>query len=306
VSKSSRRIFTFVFSLLYHPGSFAFWIMVRFISAIFPMLSIYLFSNIIKLLETGISYSQIIPQVLIILFVLVIDNYTRILSVHKLQYLISNTEFAIHKFMINGLKSDSRDERHASIQAIRNFGEAVRGMLELIRQPGIDSVVSLIVIPTILLFVDFRAFIIEISYILVYYFTDIYTTHKYTRLKDFQDAKTESYYAALVDNNDIELESNAYTRHFYRLCNWGFIEWFSLQNIAVSFYSLSLLYQIYLVSSGQSLLSNLVLVMGYMSQTQTLLNNFSTIKDRLADTQVALTRLAKSDQIAVIDLDDLV
>jgi hypothetical protein len=46
--------------------------------------------------------------------------------------------------------------------------------------------------------------------------------------------------------------------------------------------------------------------MGYISQTQTFLNDISTIRDRLTDTKVALTRLAKSEHINVIDLDDLV
>ncbi len=306
MSKSSRKIIQFVTSLLFQPNAFIFWLFIRFISALFPMLSIYLFSDIIRQLETGISLDLIIPRAVLILFVYLIDNYTRLLSVHKIQFLISNTEFAIHKYMILGLDTQSKSDRHASIQAIRNFGEAVRGTLELIRQPGIDSFVSMITIPLILLFIDFRAFILEIAYILIYFFADLYTTHNYLRIKDFQDAKTESYYASLVDSNDIDLESAAYTRNYQRLCNWGFIEWFTLQNIAVTFYVIILIYQIYLVSTGETHLSRLVLIMGYISQTQTFLNDISIIRDRLTDTKVALTRLARSEHINVIDLDDLV
>jgi hypothetical protein len=93
--------------------------------------------------------------------------------------------------MILGLDTQSKSDRHASIQAIRNFGEAVRGTLELIRQPGIDSFVSMITIPLILLFIDFRAFILEIAYILIYFFADLYTTHIITnqRFSGCQDRK---------------------------------------------------------------------------------------------------------------------
>ena len=287
-------------------SAFAFWFFIRLLSALFPMLSIYLFSYTIQLLETHASWRDLALQIVIILLVYIVDNLTRLLSVYKLQYLISNTEFAIHRFTIESLQVENKTDRHASIQAIRNFGEAVRGTLELIRQPGVDSIVSLIVIPSILFFVDFRAFTLEIAYILIYFFTDSYTTNRYIHLKEIQDSRTESYYAALQDTNDIDLESTTFSRHYHRLCNWGFVEWFSLQNIAVTFYSLILFLQIYLVYTGEKNLSGLLLVMGYISQTQVFLNNFSTIKDRLADTQVALTRLAKNDTISAIDLDDLV
>ena len=46
--------------------------------------------------------------------------------------------------------------------------------------------------------------------------------------------------------------------------------------------------------------------MGYVIETQVLLNSFSSIKDALADMFVGLEHLAKNNDISVIDIDDLI
>jgi len=202
------------------------------------------------------------------------------------------------------LRAPDKNIRHQTIQAIRNLGEAVRTTLEIVRQPGIDSFVSLIAIPAIILFLDFRIFIFEVAYILVYYFTDVFTTERYSRLKDIQNQKTELYYARLQESNQVRSESKTYIDHYRHLCNWGFLEWFSLQNIAVGFYTLILFYLARQFFLGYKQISDLVLIMGYVSSTQTFLNSISTVKDRLTDAKVALDRLSRNHLFGV-DFSDL-
>ncbi|MGI5841104.1 MAG: hypothetical protein ACOX6N_02745 [Patescibacteria group bacterium] len=304
MTRETREIIRFILKLVCHKNSFFFWVLIRFISALFPMLSIYLYSRVIKYLETGASLDQIYLLITAIISVFIFDNLSRLLSIHSLNSIISQTELGIHQFMIIGLKTYNKKIRHEVVQAIRNFGEAVRTTLELIRQPGIDAVVSFAVVPTILLFIDIRIFILEIAYIVTYYFVDVYTTEKYTKLKDVQNQKTEVYYAKLQDSNRIKKESLEFTNHFKKLCRWGFVEWFSLQNIAVSFYTIILFYLIHQVQSDQKQISDLVLIMGYVTSTQVFLNNLSSVKDRLADTKVALSRLADSKYLMSVGLND--
>jgi ABC-type multidrug transport system fused ATPase/permease subunit len=154
--------------------------------------------------------------------------------------------------------------------------------------------------------VDFPSFVIVIAYTSIYLLVDTYTTQRYAQLKDIQNSKTEAYYAKLQDSNDFDLEQISYTRHFKRLTRWGFTEWFALQNSAVFFYCLNLFYLIYAVYSGQNDLSHLVLVMGYVTQTQTFLNSFSQIKDSFTDMDVGLKHLAKNEAISAINLEDLI
>jgi ABC-type multidrug transport system fused ATPase/permease subunit len=304
MNRDTREIVRLILKFIEHKPSFFFWTFVRFVSALFPMLSIYLFSLVIKYLDNQTSFSQLIQLILIIIIVFILDNFTRLLSIYCLQDLISQTEFGIHRLLTVNLRSPDKKVRHKTIQAIRNLGEAVRTTLEIIRQPGIDSFVSLIAIPSILLFLDFKVFILEVAYVLVYYFTDVFTTERYSSLKDIQNQRTEVYYAKLQESNEIESESKTYTRHFKDLCRWGFVEWFSLQNIAVSFYTLILFYLASEFYHGSKQISDLVLIMGYISSTQVFLNSLSTVKDRLADTKVALRRLAKNPLLSV-DFSDL-
>jgi ABC-type multidrug transport system fused ATPase/permease subunit len=306
MSKKTRQVVKLIFQIIQNKPVFIFWVVIRFISAIFPLITIYLFSKTINLVETKSDFSTIFFYIVAIFVIRIIDNFTRIRSVTKLDECISNIGFDIHNYFISDLKSETKLERHESVQAIRNFAEATAWTLKLFCQPGIDSIISLISIPIILLFVDFKVFILEIAYIIIYYAIDYYTTQHYANFKDIQDTKTEIYYAKLQETNDVDLEQKTFSRHFSRLTNWCFTEWFTLQNTAIFFYVLIFAYLIISVSAGVKLISELVLIISYISSTQSYLNSFSEIKDSMADMSVAVNHLAKNKSITTIDSDDLV
>ncbi len=306
MSHETRKVFKFVLKIISNRTGFFFWTFVRFISAILPLITIYLYSLVIKQLETNLSLSAVVLTIILTFIIRIIDNYTRLISITRLEDVISNIGFDIHNYFLSDLASKSKEDRHAAVQAVRNFSDASSVTLNLIKQPGIDSVVSFLFIPFILLSQDFPSFIITIAYIVIYEVIDLYTTQRYFQLKDIQNSKTEAYYAKLQDSNDFDLEQTSYNRHFNRLCKWGFTEWFALQNSAVFFYCLNLFYLVYQVSTNQKDISDLVLIMGYVTQTQTFLNSFSQIKDSLTDMNVGLKHLAKNEAISAIDLEDLI
>ena len=269
------------------------------------MVTIYQFSHIIKLIETKTDLRTLFFYLILIFLVRIVDNYLRILSTFKLDFLISNLSFDIHNFFLINFNPLQKEDRHLSIQAIRNFTDATVQTLTVFKQPGIDSIVSTIFIPTALFFIDFKAFVLIVAYITIYLLINIFTNQRYKELRDFQNTKTEAYFAKIQETNDVELEQSTFTRHFKRFTNWNFIEWFTLQNTAVFFYSLFLLYQIYQVISGTSHISDLVLVMGYVTQTQTFLNSFTDISLGLGDMYIALKHLAKNEFISVVNFEDL-
>ena len=284
---------------------FFFWYLVRIFSALLPLYTIYLFGQAIKLLENHASLKQLFYHLFLFCFIRLLDNFTRLVSIYKIEYLIFEIEFSIHQFLCFGLKAKNKEKRHQTVQAVRNFSEAVRNTFGILRQPGIDGLVSFVSIPVILYFLDFKVFIAEIAYIATYYVVDVYTTQRYSRLKNIQNAQIETYYARLQDSNKVDKERRSFLSHLKKLCNWGFYEWNFLQDTAVIFYSLILLYLIYTVSIGQKQISDLVLIMGYIASTQAFLNNISSIKDRLADTKVALTRLVANKSVSSVNLSDL-
>jgi hypothetical protein len=306
MSRNSRKVITFLLRLTTNKASFFFWLCIRFISAIFPLITIYQFSEVIKQIEQRQSLHQISVSVFLIFIVRIVDNFLRLKSITKLEYEISSISFDVHNFFLSDLQADSKEDRHTAVQAIRNFSDACSTTLNLIKQPGIDSLVSLIFVPAILFALDFHIFILTIAYILVYYFIDFYTTQRYGQLKDILNNKTELYYAKLQDDNDFDLEQSTWSRHFHRLTHWGFVEWTLLQNIAVFFYSAIFLYLIGLTATGVKQLSDVVLIMGYVTQTQVLLNSFSSIQDSFTDMHVGLERLAKNQTVSAVDLNDLV
>lgn len=303
--RETRQLIRLIVRLIKTKNSFFFWFFIRFISTFLPLISVYLFSIIIRQLENGLPVNQIIFTLISLLFVYLSDNFTRLLSIHKLGYIISNTEFGIHQFLLAGVNTQDKKVRHETVQTVRNFSEAVRTTLEIIRQPGLDSLVSLFTIPLLLYFLDFKVFILALAYIAVYLFTDQYTTEKYVALKDIQNAKTEVYFAKLQDSNDVKTEDHQYQHQFQKLCSWNFLEWFTLQNIAVIFYSLVFLYLIFKTTHQLDQISDVVLIMSYIALIQTHLNSISNIKDRLADTEVALERLSNCRDCLSVDLSDL-
>lgn len=306
MNKKTKKIIKLMWQIIENKKRFLFWFTVRFFSVFLPLLTIYLFSKVINLVEIKADFSSIFFLILVTLAIKIIDNFTRLRSVTKLDECISDIGFDIHNYFIKDLKSETKLERNESIQAIRNFSDATALTLKLLRQPGIDSIISLITIPFIMLSVDARISILEVVYIIVYFVIDYYTTQRYIILKDFQNTKVESYYAKFQETNDIDLEQRTFSRHYTRLSNWFFTEWFTLQNTAVFFYILIFVYLIISVYTGTKLISDLILVMTYVTSTQTYLNSASEVKDSLADVDVAVNHLAKNKAISVIDFDDLV
>lgn len=295
--QKDKHIFSLILGLVEHKAALLFWYAVRFFSALLPLYTIYLFGQAIKLLENHASLNHIVRHLLFILFIRLFDNLTRLLSIHRLEYYIQQTELSLHQFLIYGLKTKTKDQRHQIIQAVRNFGEAVRTTLYIIRQPGIDGLVSFFTVPIILFFLDFRIFVLDIAYIATYCVLDVYTTQRYSKLKNSQNAHVETYYAKLQDSNNVAKEHQSFLFHLKKLCRWGFIEWILLQNTAVCFYFLIFFYLSYTVFTGQKQISDLVLIMGYIANTQTFLNHLSGIKDRLADCKAALSRLAANGSL---------
>ncbi len=305
VSQTIKSI-NFVFQHVTQKGEFLFWLIIRLISAVLPLVSIYQFSHLIRLIESKSEISILLYYLLLIVIVRLVDNLLRLRSTTKLDYLISNIGFDVHNFFLIDFKPVSKEDRHASIQAIRNFAEAAVKTLTIFKQPGIDSAVSILFIPVALYLVDLRSFVLIITYIIVYSLINYYATQRYKALRDFQNTKTETYYAKLQENNDVDLEQATFTRHFKRLTDWTFVEWFALQNTAVIFYAIFLVYQIYLVVAGTSQISDIILIVGYVNQTQSFLNSFTEIWYGLEDMSVALQHLAKNQSVSAISLEDLV
>lgn len=306
MSHRTRQVIAFLLRISKNKHPFFFWFFVRFISAILPLVTIYQFAGVIQQIENRQSLYTIFISILWMLAVRLLDNLLRLKSVYRLEHEISGIAFDIHNYFLTDLKSESKEERHAAIQAIRNFSDAASVTLNLTKQPGIDALVSVIFIPAILFTLDFHIFILVVAYILVYCAIDYYTTQRYARLKDIVNNKTESYYAKLQDSNDFDLEQRTWSRHFNRLCFWNEKEWSYLQNISVLFYIITFLYLASQTVNGGKQISDVILIMSYVSQTQVFLNNFSAIQDSLTDMLVGLERLAQNKSVSVISLEDLI
>lgn len=304
ISKETRDTIKYILHFIEDKRSFAFWFFIRILSVLIPPVSIYLFSRVIKCLETNCDFQRILFLIIITFISYIIDNFLRLLSIHQLQYLINKSESDIQLFFVRSLHAQRKRDRHQAIQSIRNFSEAARLTMEYIKQPGIDGFVSLFYLPLIIFFLDFKVFIFEIAYILIYYFADIYTTEVYSKIKEVQNKRLETYYAKLQDTNDVAFETTLLNKEYLHLTYWGFWEWFSLQNIAVTFFTIVFAYLVIEVYKGQKHISDIFLIASYLTSTQVFLNSISQVKDGLANTKVALSRLSQSKSCSV-DFSDL-
>lgn len=304
MSKETRDTIKCILRFIEDKRSFTFWFFIRIVSVLIPPISVYLFSRVIKNLETTRDVRQIIILISLTFCTYILDNFLRLISIHQLQYLINKSELDIQLFFVRNLHTQRKRDRHQAIQSIRNFSEAARLTMEFLRQPGIDGFISLFYLPLIVFFLDFKVFIIQIAYILVYYFTDVYTTEVYSKIKEVQNKRLETYYAKLQDTNDIVYETTLLNKEYLRLNRWGFLEWFFLQNIAVTFFTVIFAYLVVGVYRGQKHISDIFLITSYLSSTQVFLNSISQVKDGLANTKIALSRLSQSKSTSV-DFSDL-
>jgi len=99
--KKTKFTILLVFKIIQDKKRFLFWLGVRLFSALLPLLTTYLFSKVIADIENKIIFSSIFFLILLILIVRVVDNFTRIRSVYRLDECISDIGFDIHNYLIN-------------------------------------------------------------------------------------------------------------------------------------------------------------------------------------------------------------
>ncbi len=305
MSQDTIRTLRLIYRLTKDKKPFIFWLIIRIISALFPIATIYFFSQVIRAIENKDSLNTILLTVVVVFISRLLDNYTRIISTKKLDYIIVKIQLDIQEILVSSIKTEDKKMRHKAVQSVRNFADASVTMLSIFKQPGIDALVSFFAIPAILLVKDFAIFILQLAYVISYYFIDIYTTGRYVNFKNKHNSRIESYYAKLQTTKNFKYESTTLSSITQKLHNWGITEWFLLQNTAVIFYVIALAYLVYSVSVGLKPISDLVLIIGYIDSTQVFLNNISGIKDSMADTKVALHRLLDDNKSLAVDYDDL-
>jgi len=134
--RSVPKVFKFIFKVITDRSALLFWTMVRFISAVLPLITIFLYSRVISQLELKLPLKTIILTIFLIFLVRLADNYLRLISISKLEELINGLSFDIHNYFLSDLKSENRVERNATVQAIRNFSDATSTPLTLLSNPA--------------------------------------------------------------------------------------------------------------------------------------------------------------------------
>ncbi len=305
MSNDTLKTLKLIFKLIQNKKPFCVWLLVRFISALFPIVTIFLFSRVVNGLEVGSDLKILSQLIIFVLISRLLDNFTRLISTSKLDHVINDIQLDIQNILVSNIRAPDKKSQHKAVQAVRNFSDAAGTTLSIFKQPGIDAVVSFVTIPIILLFLDFKVFVFQIAYIVIYYFTDVYTTEKYTVLKNKHNSTIESYFAKLQTTKKFKFEKTLTSNSFKKVTNWSIIEWSLLQNIAVFFYIITLAYLVYSFTLGSKSIADIVLIVGYMDSTQVFLNNISSIKDSMANTKVALHRLLDNNKSLTVDYDDL-
>lgn len=305
MTKESRQVALLILRFIEERRNFIFFLLLRIISVLIPPLSVNFFTKSLHCIETNCGQTTLITQLAITISSLFVANTLREISLHNIQYLINKAECDVQSVLIAGFNSKTTKTRHVLIQSMRNFSEAARTTMESLLGPGIDGLVLLIYIPFLTFFVDFRIFIIQIAYICLFYFVDVYTTDKYKDRRDDLDKNIENYYAKLQDSNKIDEENTALVNGYQNIYTFTMWEWLSLQNINAFFYSSILVFLIISLQNKEKQISDVVLLTSYLASTQSFLVTLSQVRDKLTDTKVALRRLLKSRAYNSVGFEDL-
>lgn len=306
MSKETRQAIKLILNFISGKQTFYFWLSIRALSVLLPPISLYLFSRVIHCLEFKCPTTDTQGLLFFTIISYVIYNFLKVISMHRLHFLTNRAECDIQGYLVDGLHTKTNKKRHTLIQSIRNFSEAARQTMEVLLNPGIDGIVSLFYLPILVLLTDFRVFIIQGAFILVYYFTDIYTTDHYKRRRDELDKSIEDYYAKLQDSNTVDTENTHLILNYASLSHWNIIEWLTLDNIATVFYGLSLVYLVASYLNGEKEVSQIILLASYFTSTRVFMEAITSVKDKLTDTKVALRRLLRSKHYLSLDFEDLV
>lgn len=210
---------------------FAIWSIVLAISSFGPVVSVYLVTEIINYLADDPSVTDTLLLLIgTLLFVVMADNISRLLAKTRLARIIYAIEFETQIFLINAVSS-SRVGRERMIKAVVNLTDALRSLLVHVKESGISAITRIILIPTVLFTRNKTVFMLEITYILLYFSLDYFTTRRYKRKVDAVNDQLEKYFEKILKKSD-KIPFVRLLRAITDKENFTFWEWTSLQNLS--------------------------------------------------------------------------
>lgn len=265
----------------------------RTLSAIDPLIETYLISLFVKILENNPNFNFIVWLIIAFFINRVVGNFLRgggktIMS-NFLETVIIELEERLVYFIDPRVK-----DRKAEIQAIRNLTQSLKRFSEYMKDVGIESIVSLFVIPGILFFVDFNIFLFTAGFLIIHFSITIFVSNKYEQDYEKFDASTENYYGKLQDSNEILKEANIVKKSIHRVQKVAFYMWEILQNTSAIYIALVILVVILEIMQGNRKISHLVLIYGYIKTLNLTIMQVSTLFSSVMEIKAGKIRLFKA------------
>lgn len=285
-------VIKFLRILLQHRKMFLFWSIVLAISAVGPVLNVYL---VTELINDVVEYQEITQTALSLLVGIFLvdffDNTLRLLSKTRIAKICYSIQFETQVFLMKVI-SPKETSREKVIKAIENLTNSLSALLNYVKENGISALTKFVAIPIILFTINTKIFIIEILYILIYFLLDYLTTKQYQKKVDKVNEKLEDYFEGIIQDGR-KPPKRSLILQISKREDFTFWEWNILQHLSRYFYLFVIIISIFEIVSGQAEIGALLLYTGYMVQTQGFLNILSVLFDRIADVSIGLKRVAQ-------------
>jgi ABC-type multidrug transport system fused ATPase/permease subunit len=277
---------------------FLLWGIVLAISALAPLVNIYLVSELIDNIAANPSITKLIIWILVGIFsVDFFDNTLRLLSKTRLSKICAAIEFETQVFLFKIIKPKNASKEKI-YKAVENLTSALSNLLYYMQENGISALTRFIAIPVILFGIDIKIFLAEILYIILYFIIDLITTKKYQKKVDRVNKRLEDYFEGVLQNHS-DPPKNPLLKAISKREDFSFWEWNFLQHISRYMYFLTIVISIFEIVNGRAEIGIILLYTGYMSQIHGVLNQLSGLFDRLTEVSISLQRISREGNIRV-------
>ncbi len=269
---------------------FLMWLLVLIISATGPLITTYIFSRGVNALETNQSLKSVVMIFFLFLGVSMVEAVIRIAAKTRLHWFIETKLIRLQEGFIKTVKIRSKHRRPV-VQSVRNLTRAVQTFSNYFINSGVAGLVSFISVPFILYFVDKQVFFVEMALILVYLVVTYFFAVKYEKQFERYDESRERYFIRMQKSNKLGQRGRRMGEAIARLQDIRFFEWVSVQNTILVFQFIITFMVVVDIVNGYKGISDLVLIIGYVTQSQRFLNSVTGDINRLMQVRAGIERL---------------
>lgn len=288
---------------------FTFFSLLRVFSFVQILFWPFALSKILDILGADIAdWRGALPWVVAMIINKILEDFIRLRAKHGIQTVGSKLRINLVNFFSQETEIRSNVKTGEAVQRIKIVNDNISSATSYYKNSFLGIPVDLIAIPIIFFGMSPSYLYLLLTYIAIYLVIDRFTTSYYLQEAQEYFSASETFWGTLyrktpdvwrgreerdIVGKKIDQEAQDLEKEIITMDRANVIRWTALQAISSFFKGLSLVLVFWRITQGETAIGDLVLVLSYISRTQSNLNKITSSNKLISELRMSLKRLGE-------------